>query len=117
MQTDDAKLAQALRRDFPDDSQAPSFDKTWAAAEARYRRSRRRYAGFAAAAVAVAAVFAVLSLGQEPQDTESWVGDELLSSTSWSAPSDVLMPQREFDIYQELPSLTTSTKSMDGALL
>lgn len=117
MQTDDAKLAQAVRRDFPGDPQAPSFDASWAAAEARYRRSRRRYAGLAAAVIAAAAVFAVLDPGTAPDHSDSWVGDELLTSTSWTAPSDVLLPEREFDIYQDLPSLNTSTKSVDGALL
>ena len=117
MQTDDDKLAQAVKRDFPGDAQVPSFDKTWSAAEAQHRRSRQRYAGFAAAVVATAAVFMVLSPGTPPDDSESWIGDELLSSTSWSAPSDVLMPEREFDIYQDLPSLNTSTKSGEGALL
>ena len=116
MKVDDAELARATRREFPDDAEAPSFDRTWAAAEARYRRSRRRYAGFAAAMVAAAAVLVVLNTGPEPQD-DSWIGDELLSSTSWSAPSDVLLPEREFDIYQDLPSLNTSTKAADGALL
>ena len=117
MQTDDAKLAQAVRQGFPADAEAPNFDESWAAAEARYRQSRRRYAGFAAAAVAVAALLVALSPGPAPDDGESWIGDELLSSTSWSAPSDVLLPEREFDIYQDLPSLNTSTKSVEGALL
>ena len=117
MNTDDEKLAQAVRRDFPGDAQAPSFDATWAAAETRHRQARRRYAGLAAAAVIAAATLVVLNLGPEPAGDDSWVGDELLTSTSWTAPSDVLLPEREFDIYQDLPSLNVSTKSVDGALL
>ena len=34
---------------------------------------------------------------------------ELMDSTYWSAPSDVLLPDREFDIYQDLPELFEST--------
>ena len=117
MQTDDKQLAQAVRQDFPAETEAPSFDEAWVAANARHQLSRRRYAGFAAAAVVAAVVLAAVNMGPAPDTSESWVGDELLSSTSWSAPSDVLLPEREFDIYQDLPSLNTSTKSVDGALL
>ena len=42
---------------------------------------------------------------------------ELMGSTSWAAPSDVLMPEYEIDIYQDLPALMESTKPVEGALL
>ena len=117
MTNKDDKLAQAIRKEFPAEQDAPSFDETWAAAESRYRGARRRYAGFGAVAAA-AAVVVVMTLGGGPQPTGPVVDmDQLLSSTSWTAPSDVLLPQREFDIYQDLPTLPVSTKSAEGALL
>ena len=42
---------------------------------------------------------------------------ELLGSTSWQAPSDVLLPQHEFDLYQDMPALIESTEAATGALL
>ena len=117
MRTDDAELARIVRRDLPAAPAAPGFSETWAAAERRYRRSRRRMMAVAAAAAAAVAAAVVISPGLEPEPEDSWIGDEFLTSTSWSAPSDVLLPSREFDIYQDLPSLNTSTKSDEGALL
>ena len=117
MRSDDVTLAQSVRDALPADPDVPGFDAVWAAAEQRHRGRRRRYAGTAAAAVAAIALLVVLRPGTEPPMPEVWIGDELLKSTSWSAPSDVLLPQREFDIYQELPSLNTSTNWAEGSLL
>ncbi|MFQ5609725.1 MAG: hypothetical protein ACE5F8_05585 [Woeseiaceae bacterium] len=116
MTDNDEKLAQAVRRGFPADPGEPPFDETWAAAESRYRSPRRRYAGLTAAVAAtVLVIFILVPESRSPEiriDT-----DELLGSTGWSAPSDVLLPQKEFDIYQDLPTLPVSTKSAEGGLL
>jgi hypothetical protein len=79
----------------------------WQRAQTSHAVSRRRYAGFAAAAVIVA----VIALGiRTPVEEPTYIEmAELLDSTYWSAPSDVLMPEKEFDIYQELPTLFEST--------
>ena len=42
---------------------------------------------------------------------------DLMDSTYWTAPSDALLPEREFDIYQDLPVLFESTEPAEGALL
>ena len=52
------------------------------------------------------------------QTTEPYIEvADLLESTYWSAPSDVLLPDRQFDIYQELPVIFESTEPAGGALL
>ena len=73
--------------------------------------------GFAAAAVVVAML--VITVGNPPPVDETAYIEiaELLETTYWSAPSDVLLPEREFDIYQELPVLFESTEPAEGALL
>ena len=113
------KLEEQVSQSWPaiDAGRAPSFDAAWQAAERRYARSRRRNRGLAGAAAVVAAVLIGLLL-QAPPDAGDYIEiDELMSSTSWSAPSDVLLPEHEFDIYQELPSLLESTESAGGSLL
>lgn len=99
--------------------QPPSFDQVLANAEAARARSRRyRLSGGIAAAVAVAAVIAALWPTQQEELTDDYlIADSLLNSTSWPAPSDTLMPERQFDIYQELPLLMESTQTREGSLL
>ena len=98
--------------------EAPPFDAIWSRAERRYQAGRRRYAWVAAAAAAVAALIVVTNgLTPAPQQSTYIEMAELLDSTSWSAPSDVLLPEYQFDIYEELPTLTLSTKTAEGALL
>ena len=96
----------------------PEFDRVWAAAKARartLRRQRRAVAGSVAAAAVAAIVFGLLV----PRQVElRFVDeDELLGTTSWSAPSDGLLPEHQFDIYQEIPVLIESTETYGGALL
>ena len=101
------RVRQAWQRAGSDD--APAFDEVWRRAEERFATSRRRYARVAAIAVAlgvIAVVFSTRSTVEEPQYIEI---AELLNSTYWAAPSDVLLPQHEFDIYQDLPELFEST--------
>lgn len=98
----------------------PPFSETFAAAEDRYRATRRRYrlAGGLAAAAAVAAVTAGLWPGPEaPVGDEFMIAEALMNSTTWTAPSDVLMPDHQFDIYRDIPVLDRSTISEEGTLL
>lgn len=86
-----------------------SFDELWQRAEAAHAASRRRYTRFAAAAAIIATVAVVVGIQARIGEPAYIDAAELLGSTSWSAPSDALMPDREFDIYQELPVLFEST--------
>ena len=102
----------------------PSFDEVWAAAEVRHGRlrmqSRRRFRTIGGIAAAVAVIGITLGLWPEQQvelTDEFLIADSLLNSTSWSAPSDSLMPEHQFDIYQEIPFLIESTNSLEGTLL
>lgn len=95
-----------------------SFDATWEAAQRSSERRRRlmlaRNFGLAASVVAVIA----LALLSSSDDSTQYVDvDELMGSTSWTAPSDILLPERRYDIYQEIPSLFESTESTGGTLL
>lgn len=119
MNMSDQELAIAVRRANSADAEAaPPFADVWSGAKRRYRRSRRRYAGFASAAAVLAAVVVVLNAGPPVLDHGGYIEiAELLDSTSWVAPSDVLLPIYEFDIYQDLPTLMESTTPAEGALL
>lgn len=71
-------------------------------------------------AAAVAVIGITLGLWPERQaelTDEFLIADSLLNSTSWAAPSDSLMPEHQFDIYQEIPFLNESTNSQEGSLL
>jgi len=94
----------------------PAFDATWQAARQRHEVLRRRYRRVATAAAVVAAAFVVLYAQSPTQETYIEVAD-LLESTYWTAPSDVLLPQREFDIYQDMPAIFESTEPAGGTLL
>jgi hypothetical protein len=96
----------------------PEFERVWAAANARTRtllRRRRVVVGSVAAAAVAAIAFGLLV----PRQLELRFvdADELLGTTSWSAPSDGLLPEHQFDIYQEIPVLIESTETYGGALL
>ncbi|MDH3747675.1 MAG: hypothetical protein OER97_05670 [Gammaproteobacteria bacterium] len=118
------RLATALKSSLESKDKTPPFDAVFAAAERRRRDSKRQYAGLAGAAmvaaVAVAVVF-MINAGAPTPDSPALPKllqvAELMDSTDWSAPSDVLLPTHEFDIYQELPVLLESTKPAEGALL
>ena len=111
----DQGLTAAIKDAFEANFAAPPFDRVFDAAEQQLRRSRRRnrwYAGAVAAAVVTAAV-----IGFRTSEPDYIQVDDLMATTQWTAPSDVLLPTREFDIYQELPVLLESTKPAEGALL
>lgn len=93
----------------------PSFATVWQAAEDRRVAGRRYYRRFASVAVLLAAVAIAFNV-QAPPESYIELAD-LLESTYWSAPSDVLLPDREFDIYQDMPVLFESTEPAGGALL
>jgi len=116
----DVALKNAVR-DVQADTESrhvPDFDRIWAAANSRARESRKRQRMLAGAA-AVAAVLAI-AFGLRTTTEDEWRyidADELLETTSWSAPSDSLLPVHEFDIYQDIPVLIESTETYGGALL
>jgi hypothetical protein len=98
----------------------PPFAATFAVAEDRYLTSRRRLrvAGGMVAAAAVVAVAVGLWSGQQASvEDEFMIADALMNSTTWTAPSDVLMPDHQFDIYRDIPVLDRSTISEEGTLL
>ena len=117
MSESDKALRDQVRTGWPGDTTAPAFGETWQRAGARFATSRRRYTGFAAAAAITATL--VIAFGNQPTvEPAAYIEvAELLETTYWSAPSDVLLPEREFDIYQELPVLFESTEPAEGALL
>ena len=115
------RLLDALPRQQRDieAGRVPEFDDVWAGAQQRVARRRRRYRAVGGLA-GVAAVVAVVAFGlMRPAELEwQYVNPEdFESSTSWVAPSDVLLPERRFDIYGEIPVLIESTGSDEGALL
>lgn len=120
MTDSDTKLREALRnaQENVESGRVPPFGSVWAAATVRARTMRRRrraiVGSVAAAAVAVFAFGLLVPRGVEPQFIDA---DELLGTTSWSAPSDGLLPEHRFDIYDEIPVLIESTETYGGALL
>jgi|GEM_PF-3227265 len=98
----------------------PEFEKVFAAAEQRLRSRRKmQFMGLAAAAALAVLAFGLLP---EHEDEFRFVDvEELVATTSWSAPSDSLLPDYQFDIYREIPDLFESsgmsTNSDEGALL
>ena len=115
MQSADDTLRQQLQKAWPD-ANAPDFDAAWRAAEARHAASRRRYRWLASAAAVVAAIAVAINL-QAPSEPSYIEVADLLETTYWQAPSDALLPERTFDIYQELPVIFESTEVDGGALL
>lgn len=118
----DNELKQKLRESLQSmqGSDEPAFDVVWANANKRYRASRsryRRFAGLAAAAAIAAITFMMWPLnGNNPMDVYL-TEEELMSSTQWLAPSDVLLPEHRIDIYGELPQLIESNDLDEGSRL
>ncbi len=120
MNDDDNRLAEALKRSAPEAAEAPPFDNVFERAEAEYHwKAWRRYLSVAGAVASIAAVAVALLIfaPEEAPLPETLQITGLLDSTSWVAPSDVLMPEHEFDIFEELPEPMESTESAEGALL
>ena len=101
-------------------SDVPDFEASWLAAEARYldeKRRIRRNSGVVAAVTIVAVFLALLPDDENPAYPELGINEDFLSSTLWTAPSDVLIPKHEIDVYQDLPALMESTEYGDESLL
>lgn len=112
----DDTLRDDLRRAAPS-GDPPSFGVVWSAAERRFAARRLRHRVLAGAAI-VAAVAVFVTLRAPVDDSVAYIEvADVLESTYWSAPSDVLLPERQFDIYQEIPVLMESTEPAGGALL
>jgi hypothetical protein len=112
------RLGPAYKQTHTED--VPDFDKVWANAEAAYSASRRRarFVRGIAAVLALAVIAATLWPSQQAELSDDYlIADALMNSTLWSAPSDSLMPEHRFDIYQEIPFLIESTISLEGTLL
>ena len=117
--SDDEILRLAVQKSQQEiDGKAPDFKTIFAAAERQSRaRQRVHLVGLAAAAAVVA-----LSLLLVQEDEFIYVDvEQLTATTSWSAPSDSLLPEHQFDLYRDLPRLfestDVSTNTDEGALL
>lgn len=100
--------------------EVPPFGQVWASASKASEKSRRRIrvtASIAAAVAVMAITVALWPLQQAETGDEYLIAEALLNSTAWSAPSDALMPQHQFDIYREIPFPAVSTDRYEGALL
>ena len=119
MNKSDDKFDTEIRTAWPENDEygVPGFATTWRAAEARLARTRRRNRMLAGAAAVVAAVILGLQLQAPSIDSRYVEVDDLMGSTSWTAPSDVLLPEHDYDRYQELPTLLESTEMAGGSLL
>ena len=115
------RLGERLQKSLESKSRrTPGFATTWAAAEARYLAELRRYRRVSAAVAAVAIIAVTIGLWpseQTPDVTALARSDDFLTSTLWTAPSDVLIPKHDVDIYQEIPTLPESSDLNEGALL
>ncbi len=108
----DDRLGEAIARQWRRTGQAtrPTFASCWRAAQLRHANATRRYQRFALAATIVAAVIIGMNARTPTGDGIAYIEiAELLDTTSWTAPSDVLLPEHRFDIYREIPVLTEST--------
>jgi len=93
----------------------PDFDHVWTGAKTRVRSRRRRRGMMAGTAAVLALAFVmVVPSGDDIQYIDT---AELLETTSWSAPSDSLLPEHHFDIYGEVPVLIEPAETYGGALL
>jgi hypothetical protein len=98
----------------------PGFDETWVAAEARFLVEKRRYRTVTGVAASLALVAIVL--GMLPPDGDQKLPDfeleaGMMNTTLWSAPSDVLMPHYQIDVYQDIPEIPVSTDLNGETLL
>lgn len=112
----DRALEQELRA--PTAQHGPPFERSMQAAELQLAARNRRHTGFSAAALAVAAVVVASNVSMRGEPDAKFIEmAELMSSTSWAAPSDILLPERQFDVYQDLPELIEPTDEAEGRTL
>ncbi len=116
-ESDDA-LRRRTKRALEIDAPVPTFDATFAAAERQLETPQRHHWIFASAAAAVVVALAVAPfVSRAPAGPEYVQVAELMGTAGWTAPSDVLLPRHEIDLYRELPEIPESTKPAEGALL
>ena len=116
----DEQLKKGLKDAFAAaEGKPPSFEETFAAAATRRGRSPLRWKAAAglAAAVVLAVTVSLLPEQQAELSDDYLIADALMNATSWTAPSDSLMPEHQFDIYREIPFPDPSTFSEEGSLL
>jgi hypothetical protein len=118
----DEKLREALRDSLQSmqGGDAPEFDAMWSNAKQQHRAARSRYqkiAGFVGAAAIAAVAFTLWPLNGNNVADIYLTEEDLLSSTQWIAPSDVLLPEYRIDIYAELPVLIQTNDFDEGSLL
>lgn len=114
----DDRLRRRVRRALEVDTPVPPFDAAFAAAERQLELRRRpRWMLAAAAAAVVVALVVAPFVSRAPAGPEYVQVAELMGTAGWTAPSDVLLPQHEIDLYRELPDIPESTKPAEGALL
>ena len=116
----DEELKKGLKKAFAAvESKPPSFNEAMAAAASRQARSALRWKAVAGVAAITVLAVAVSLLQERPAEfvDEYLIADALMNSTSWTAPSDSLMPEHQFDIYREVPFPDPSTISEEGSLL
>ena len=95
-----------------------AFEDVWAAAEERAaRRGSGRFLGAIAVAASIVVAVAIGVMRPAEHEWQFVNPEDFASSTSWVAPSDVLLPERRFDLYEEIPVLIESTETDEGALL
>ncbi len=117
MTDSDVNIEKLVAGAFERDDRAPDFDQAWCAAESRYKRGRRYQALSGLAATVAAGAILLKVFAPAPTELPLIEIGELLGTTSWQAPSDVLLPERQIDIYQDLPDLIQSTDGAGEALL
>jgi len=100
------RVRRAMHRATP---ASPPFATSWHAAVGRFGRGRRRYAVLAASLLLAAVVVLTQPDSRQADEPRFVAVADLLGTTYWAAPSDVLLPRHPFDIYQELPEMFEST--------
>lgn len=100
-----------LQRSLPGKTNdpTPAFAAVMQAAEKRHAAGGNRLR--LAAAAAVVATVAIMVVGRwsatpEAIDDEFLIAASMLGSTSWTAPSDALLPQYRIDIYRDMPTFS-----------
>ncbi len=118
----DEKLRQKLRDSLQSmqGGDVPAFDALWGNAEKQHGTTRLRYrriAGLTTAAAVAATAFMLWPLNANHAVDTYLTVEDLLSTTQWVAPSDVLLPEYQFDIYDELPVLIEAIEFDEGSFL
>ncbi len=118
----DEKLRQKLRESLQSmqGGDVPAFDAMWANAEKQHGTTRlhyRRIAGLTTAAAVAATAFMLWPLNANHAVDTYLTVEDLLSTTQWVAPSDVLLPEYQFDIYDDLPVLIEAIEFDEGSFL